>query len=229
MVEQQVRDLFSRTVTDDVLGVSTVDLDGVVRRERRVAWQRRGAGAAVLAVVAMVAVLIGPSLFSGRTRNGPGPAATPPAPTLPASWHDRAVLAGVALTEYFPGVVPAPPDESFRWDGRVRADAGTWNQNVAVWAAAARYQGPTGPDVNQCGGVSDCRSFPQADGTVAWLMRMEENGAVVHQVILVRHDGTEVQVGVVYLGDMVNSPSPEETLLRAVNDYRFAAMPPGAD
>jgi len=228
MVDQEVRELFDRTVTDEVLGVSTVDVDAVVRRERRVAWQRRGLGATALAVVAALAVLAGPAVLAGLTDRNELPS-VPPAPTLPASWHDRAVLAGVALTEYFPGVVPAPPDESFRWDGRVRADAGTWNQNLAVWAAASRYQGPTGPDVNQCGGVADCQSFPQPDGTVAWLMRMEENGVVAHQVTLVRHDGTEVQVGVVYLGDLVNTPAPVDTLLRAVNDYRFAAMPPGAN
>lgn len=234
MVEQEVRNLFARATTDEVLGASTVDIDGVIRRERRAAWQRRGAGLVAIAAAVAAVVVLAPSLLPGGTGAGPAPGATPstvsPSP-LPSSWQERSAIAGQALAEYFPGILIQTPDEANRWDGRVRADGERTDglAKIQVWAAAARYQGPTGPEVNQCGGASDCQSFPLPDGTVAWLSRIAESGSTINQVVLVRHDGTEVQVGVVYSGSAPPIVYPDETLLRAVTDYRFAAMPLGAN
>src|SRR3954470_21476426 len=82
-----VRDLFVAATSDDQLGVSSVDIDAVIRGERRAAVRRRTVMGACAAALTVSVVLIAPSALGGSPNSpagpGPTPAITPSNPAEP--------------------------------------------------------------------------------------------------------------------------------------------------
>jgi hypothetical protein len=80
-----VRDLFVAATSDEQLGVSSVDIDAVIRGERRAAARRRTVMGVCAAALTVTAVVVAPSaLGSPSSPGGPGPAPAI-APTTPAA------------------------------------------------------------------------------------------------------------------------------------------------
>jgi hypothetical protein len=232
MTESGVRELFRDATSEAALGESTVDVDAVIARERRIAVRRRiGLTVGAVAVAAGLAVAL-PAVVGGSPNPSPfASSGATPSQTLPpsATRPEREDLAFQALREHFPGAVRRPVAYT-EWDGRISVEADLPGPPpVLVFLEALRVQerpehpcGPTGPPA--------CVEYVQPDGSTVMVQRIEDEirlgGVLTVVAIHLRTNGTHVQVGVSYDPDLT-APYTDDVMVRAAVDPRFTAMTPG--
>lgn len=243
MIEEEVRRLFAAEPIDERLGVSTVDVDAVVRRERRTVVRQRAVLSGLAAVVVTAVAITAPSALgglSGGTGQAPPvgvggpPVTTPPASALPTSATEEPDQPSSAANEAAAQVLKdhfgLTADEPYPTQGRGASVVGHGTHRgvpVEVSFTIMEGTGNVGKKA-ECTRESAeyrdviCTDHAQPDGSVVSLRGATTRSMTFTEAILLRGDA-DILLMVSYGTTDARKLKryPDAVLIRAVTDDRL--------
>lgn len=250
-----LHDLFAAATAEDQLGKSTVNVDAIIRRERRSMTRQRSVLGLSAVVIATAVALGAPSLLDrsvpappGSTGTTPTSASTP-APTAKLSYQQLNWLAGDVLLDHFPGMRRDTTQEGTPSDtGMIAANVfrGDTDADTVASAAVGAYfwrpdlPRPTGNPCEEMpaevkervnpSNQGTCTSRPQPDGTVVWLRRWTVPAAPgsPEQLAIQAYQLRPNDLFVDVRAFYTNPTEMDENaVIAAVTDHRVTALPRG--
>jgi hypothetical protein len=239
-----IRALFLAEANDDALGSTSVDIDAVIRRERRARQRRRWVAGTCAVALVTGGILLGPTLAGAWGHRAVPPAVTAsPVPTQPATVDAGNAIALRVLLDNFTGATAGPPYHPFGMLGGIGGGGKqTLHGQIVAYIIVSAMFRPSEPDnSNPCIPKPDpttgmqgapragqvCTSYPQPDGTVVWVHSTDQGGGSrVVSASQFRTNGALVEVSVYYGRPATEFPPfPDALLVHTVTDPRLIPLP----